>query len=125
MKLAFWPPNVLLSIWAWFAVVLHFSPSCIAANAYSSASSSSNHEPNLRAALVSVVHESDLPAILSSVQQLEQTFNADYQYDWVFFSAEPLSDTFRSKTSNATRASCLFEVIPREHWRSSVASSAY
>lgn len=71
----------------------------------------------LRAALVSLAHEEDLPAILVSIQQLEDTFNFQYQYHWVFFSTEPLSETFRRETSNATKAICLYEVIPRDHWR--------
>lgn len=121
MKLASWSSNVQLSIWAWFAVVLYLSPTCVSAIA----AGSSTHDPSLslRAALVSVVRESDLTAILTSINQLEDAFNSEYHYDWVFFSSEPLSNTFHARTSNATRASCLYEVS-RENWRASVASSA-
>lgn len=74
-----------------------------------------------KAAFVSVAHEHDLPAVLSSMSQLEETFNHRYHYHWVFFSTQPLSEEFRRQTSNATGAICIYEVIS-EH---NLASSRY
>ena len=68
-------------------------------------------DPTPRAALVTLAREDDLPAVLSSMSQLEDTFNYRYRYDWVFFSTDPLSDRFRSLTSNVTAASCIYEVV--------------
>ncbi|KJZ73786.1 hypothetical protein HIM_06904 [Hirsutella minnesotensis 3608] len=64
-----------------------------------------------RAVLVSLAHEHDLDPILSSVSQLEKTFNNRHRYDWVFFSTRPLGEEFRRLTSNATNATCMYEVI--------------
>ncbi|KAH6609971.1 glycosyltransferase family 15 [Trichoderma cornu-damae] len=72
-------------------------------------SSATDQRP--RAAFVSLAHEHDLPAVLSSISQLEETFNHRYQYHWVFFSTQPLSEEFRRQTSNATGAVCIYEVI--------------
>lgn len=68
-------------------------------------------DPSPRAALVTLAHERDLPALLSSIHQLEDTFNKRYSYDWVFFSTKSLSTEFRQLTSNATKATCIYEVI--------------
>lgn len=66
---------------------------------------------NPRAALVALAYEHDLGPLLSSIHQLEDAFNNRYNYDWVFFSTEPLSDEFRRFTSNATTATCIYEVV--------------
>lgn len=68
-----------------------------------------------KAAFVSVAHEHDLPAVLSSMSQLEETFNHRYLYHWVFFSTQPLSEEFRRQTSNATGAICIYEVISEQN----------
>ncbi|KHN95896.1 alpha-1,2 mannosyltransferase KTR1 [Metarhizium album ARSEF 1941] len=64
-----------------------------------------------RAALVTLAYEYDLEPLLSSMHQLEQAFNSRYNYDWVFFSTVPLSEEFRRLTSNATTATCVYEVV--------------
>ncbi|KAK5996469.1 putative mannosyltransferase KTR3-like protein [Cladobotryum mycophilum] len=69
-----------------------------------------------RAALISLAHEHDLQALLSTIHQLEGAFNHRYHYDWVIFSTKPLSDEFRSLTSNATSGSCIYEVITEGNW---------
>ncbi|KAL6853200.1 glycosyltransferase family 15 protein [Trichoderma novae-zelandiae] len=76
-------------------------------------SSATDQRP--RAAFVSLAHEHDLPAVLSSISQLEETFNHRYRYHWVFFSTQPLSEEFRQQTSNATGAVCLYEVISEDN----------
>ncbi|KAM4063198.1 glycolipid 2-alpha-mannosyltransferase [Hirsutella rhossiliensis] len=68
-----------------------------------------------RAVIVSLAHEHDLRPILSSISQLEETFNSRHRYDWVFFSTRPLSEQFRRLTSNATKAACLYDVIDNAH----------
>lgn len=86
-------------------------------------SSATDQRP--RAAFVSLAHEHDLPAILSSISQLEETYNHRYRYPWVFFSTQPLSEDFRQQTSNATGAVCLYEVITKENLISPKQPSAF
>lgn len=107
--------------WAWWCIILHTAPGVCINEAALSASPTpghvtSEHGQVPRAAFVSLVHESDLPAILTSICDLEATFNKQHQHEWVFFSTEPLGEEFRRRTSNATGATCLYEVIPREDW---------
>lgn len=48
-----------------------------------------------RAALISLVRNSELPGILQSMRQLEFQWNRKYGYPWVFFNDEPFSDEFK------------------------------
>ncbi|UNI17994.1 hypothetical protein JDV02_004295 [Purpureocillium takamizusanense] len=64
-----------------------------------------------RAVFVALAQEYDLDPVLSSIHHLEDNFNKRYQYGWVFFSTAPLSDEFRRRTSNATGAACMYEVV--------------
>ena len=48
-----------------------------------------------RAALISLVRNTELPGIVQSMTQLEYRWNRKYQYPWIFFSDEPFSDEFK------------------------------
>ncbi|KAI6777677.1 uncharacterized protein J7T54_003825 [Emericellopsis cladophorae] len=74
-------------------------------------------DTSLRAAIIALIDEPDLPRIIDTVVQLERSFNEEYEYDWIFFSSTDLSETFRRQTSNATKFTCLYEIISNEHWR--------
>lgn len=51
-----------------------------------------------RAALISLVRNSELDGIVQSMTQLEYHWNRKYQYPWVFFNDEPFSDEFKVST---------------------------
>ncbi|KAF5025776.1 hypothetical protein F66182_2109 [Fusarium sp. NRRL 66182] len=103
------PPRFTL-LWTGAIALLHFTLFVCG-----SALSSSADAP-LKAALVSLVNEGDLPATLFSIEQVEDKFNNRYLYDWIFFSVQELGNEFKELTSNATNATCIFEVIPHENW---------
>ena len=48
-----------------------------------------------RAALISLVRNSELPGLMQSMRQLEHQWNRKYQYPWVFFNDEPFNDEFK------------------------------
>lgn len=48
-----------------------------------------------RAALISLVRNSELPGIMQSMRQLEYQWNRKYNYPWIFFNDEPFSDEFK------------------------------
>lgn len=97
---------VQLAKWSWLALLIPlYSP---AECHFLSPASALDSTP--RAALVTLAHENDLEPLLSSMYQLEDSFNNRYKYDWVFFGVETLSDRFRQLTSNATTATCIYEV---------------
>ncbi|KAF4974416.1 hypothetical protein FZEAL_8690 [Fusarium zealandicum] len=97
-------------LWAW-ALALVYLTTFVRGH-----TSSSYADTAPRAALVSLAHDHDLPAMLFSMQQLEDKFNSRYHYHWVFFSTQELGDDFKQRTSNATNATCIYEVIPDENW---------
>lgn len=69
-----------------------------------------------RAALISLVRNSELEGIQQSMRQLESTWNYQYQYPWVFFNDEPFTEEFKTSTRNLTSADCYYEVVPEDHW---------
>lgn len=69
-----------------------------------------------RAAIISLVRNSELPGMMQSIRQLEYRFNSKYQYPWIFFNDEPFSDEFKAGTQNSTSAKCYYAVVPKEHW---------
>ncbi|PHH82332.1 hypothetical protein CDD82_6306 [Ophiocordyceps australis] len=95
-----------LVVWAWLCLWLQ--PSTLV-SVFAVGDIFTDHPP--RAVLVALAHEHDLQPILSSITQIQDIFNTRYRYDWVFFSTSPLSDGFRRLTSNATNATCLYEVV--------------
>jgi len=48
-----------------------------------------------RAAIISLVRNSELEGIMQSMRQLEWHWNHKYKYPWIFFSEEPFSDDFK------------------------------
>ncbi|MCJ1354316.1 MAG: hypothetical protein MMC33_004304 [Icmadophila ericetorum] len=69
-----------------------------------------------RAAIVSLVRNSELQGLMNSIRQLEYRWNRNYQYPWIFFNDEPFTDEFKQATQNLTSAKCYYEVVPKEHW---------
>lgn len=85
-----------------------------------------------RAALISLVRNSELPGLTQSMRQLEFQWNRKYNYPWIFFNDEPFSDEFKVRTrclaesqplicrqaatQNLTTAQCYYEVVPNDHW---------
>ncbi|ROT36465.1 nucleotide-diphospho-sugar transferase [Sodiomyces alkalinus F11] len=68
-----------------------------------------------RAALVALVENGDMEAMVSTINQMETHFNGPYGYDWTLFSHEELSLEFKQAASNATHAAVTFDIIPEEH----------
>ncbi|KAK7959917.1 uncharacterized protein PG986_004771 [Apiospora aurea] len=71
-----------------------------------------------KAALISLVNNSDVAAMVHTVTQLEASFNAKklHRYDWVFFNHEEFTDEFKAAVLNISSSRCFFERIPKEHW---------
>ncbi len=59
-----------------------------------------------RAALISLVRNSELEGILQSMRQLEYHWNRKYQYPWIFFNDEPFNDEFKVRYPVTYAADC-------------------
>lgn len=91
-----------------------------------------HHSAKPRAALISLVRNSELSGLMQSMRQLEFQWNRKYNYPWIFFNDEPFSDEFKVRpglrlvqdelirkqaaTQNLTSAKCYYEVVPEVHW---------
>lgn len=71
-----------------------------------------------KAALISLVRNSELAGIQQSIRQLEYRFNSNplHRYPWVFFNDVPFTQDFIDGTMNLTSGGAHYEVIPKEHW---------
>lgn len=70
----------------------------------------------INATILSLVRNSELEGMLSSMKDLEATFNRKFNYPWTFFNDEPFSSSFKQAVRKATNAEVRFEQIPSEHW---------
>jgi mannosyltransferase len=70
----------------------------------------------INATLLSLVRNSELEDIITSMKDLERTWNHKFNYPWTFFNDEPFTEEFIAKTSAQTKAACRYELIPKEHW---------
>lgn len=44
--------------------------------------------------------------MVSSMRDLERTWNSKFNYPWTFFNDKPFTEEFKRKTSAATKAKC-------------------
>ncbi|GAM38457.1 hypothetical protein TCE0_033f09195 [Talaromyces pinophilus] len=72
--------------------------------------------PRANATLISLVRNSELEGIISSMRYMEKSFNSKFNYPWVFFNDVEFTQEFKDKTQAETKAPCAYELIPKEHW---------
>ncbi|CCH59308.1 hypothetical protein TBLA_0B04730 [Henningerozyma blattae CBS 6284] len=69
-----------------------------------------------RAALVTLVRNSDLANMLHTIENIESHFNNRYHYDWVFLNDDDFTEDFRKETSEAVSGKTFYGKIPKEYW---------
>ncbi|KAI1994138.1 alpha 1,2-mannosyltransferase 2.4.1 [Ophidiomyces ophidiicola] len=68
------------------------------------------------ATFVSLVRDSDLWDMIHSIRQIEDRFNRNYHYDWVFLNDGDFSEEFKKLTSSFVSGKAHYGKIPTEHW---------
>ncbi|KAF8827336.1 hypothetical protein HHX47_DHR5000548 [Lentinula edodes] len=68
------------------------------------------------ATLVFLARNSDLSGVLNSMRHLEDKFNKEYGYPWVFLNEEEFDGEFKSAVQKESSAPISFGLIPKEHW---------
>jgi mannosyltransferase len=69
------------------------------------------------AVLVMLARNSEVSGAVSSVQNVQEQFNDNFGYPWVFLNDEEWSEEFKEEVGEAVRgADVKFEVIPKEMW---------
>ncbi|RLV94526.1 putative mannosyltransferase KTR2 [Spathaspora sp. JA1] len=68
------------------------------------------------ATMVMLCRNSDLEGALKSMRSLEDRFNRDYKYPWVFLNEVPFSEEFIEKTTLMASGKVYHELIPEQDW---------
>lgn len=69
------------------------------------------------AVLVMLARNSEVSGTVSSVRNVQEQFNDNFGYPWVFLNDEERSNEFKEKVGKAVgRANAKFEAIPEEIW---------
>ncbi|KAF3483056.1 glycolipid 2-alpha-mannosyltransferase [Arthroderma uncinatum] len=70
----------------------------------------------VNATFVTLARNSDIWEIAKSIRQVEDRFNKDYHYDWVFLNDGEFSDEFKKFTTALVSGKTHYGLIPKEHW---------
>lgn len=54
--------------------------------------------------------------MVKSIRHVEDRFNRNYHYDWVFLNDQPFDDTFKKVTTALVSGKTHYGVIPEEQW---------
>ncbi|KAI9065173.1 glycosyltransferase family 15 protein [Trametes sanguinea] len=68
------------------------------------------------ATFVFLARNGDLSGVVMSMKQVEDRFNKEFQYPYVFLNEEPFSDEFKERVQTLTDSKIEFGLIPRENW---------
>lgn len=71
---------------------------------------SPNSEQSARtnAALITLVRNEELDQLLSTMSDLERTWNSKFNYPYIFFNDVPFTEEFKQKTQAMTKAKCQY-----------------
>jgi len=70
----------------------------------------------MNATFVTLARNSDVWEISRSIRQIEDRFNRNYNYDWVFLNDADFDETFISITTALTSGTARYGKIGKEHW---------
>ena len=70
----------------------------------------------MNATFVTLARNSDLWDIVKSIRQVEDRFNRNYHYGWVFLNDKPFDATFKKVTSALISGETYYGEIQEEHW---------
>lgn len=60
----------------------------------------------INATLLALVRNGEVDDMVSSMLDLERTWNHKFNYPWTFFNDVPFTEEFKEKTQAATKAKC-------------------
>jgi alpha 1,2-mannosyltransferase len=72
--------------------------------------------PRANATFVTLARNSDLHEIVKSIRNVEDRFNHNFNYPWVFLNDVPFDDEFKRVTSAMCSGKVEYGVIPEGHW---------
>lgn len=92
------------------------SSSPVSPNAKSGLPAPLSKDEKMNATFVTLARNSDLWEIVKSIRTVEDRFNRNYHYDWVFLNDKPFDAEFKRVTSALISGKAYYGDIPQEHW---------
>ncbi|KAL2861260.1 glycosyltransferase family 15 protein [Aspergillus lucknowensis] len=68
------------------------------------------------ATFVTLARNSEVWEIAQAIRKVEDRFNRNFHYDWVFLNDKPFDDNFKRITTSLVSGTARFGEIPPEHW---------
>lgn len=75
-----------------------------------------NTSERVNATFVTLARNSDIWEIAKSIRTVEDRFNRNYNYDWVFLNDKDFDDDFKKLTTSLVSGTTYYGRIPHEHW---------
>ncbi|KAJ5218631.1 uncharacterized protein N7498_000730 [Penicillium cinerascens] len=79
-------------------------------------SSGNNSSERVNATFVTLARNSDIWEIAKSIRTVEDRFNRNYNYDWVFLNDADFDDDFKKLTTSLVSGTTHYGRIPKAHW---------
>ncbi|EED17750.1 alpha-1,2-mannosyltransferase (Ktr4), putative [Talaromyces stipitatus ATCC 10500] len=76
----------------------------------------SENSARINATLLSLVRNQELTELVTTMKDLERTWNHKFNYPWTFLNDEPFTPEFKKRTQEVTKAKCYYEQVPKDHW---------
>ena len=70
----------------------------------------------MNATFVTLARNGDLWELVKSIRHVEDRFNRNYHYDWVFLNNDEFDDEFKKVTSALVSGTTHYGLIPQDHW---------
>jgi alpha 1,2-mannosyltransferase len=70
----------------------------------------------VNATFVTLARNGDVWDLAKSIRQIEDRFNRNHHYDWVFLNDRPFDDEFKKLTTALVSGTTHYGLIPTEHW---------
>src|ERR1700753_3282394 len=70
-----------------------------------------NYSSRINASIISLVRNDELEGIISSMRQLEASWNSKFNYPWTFFNNVPFTEEFKRRTTAETKGRCRYGKI--------------
>lgn len=83
---------------------------------YNPISTGSSSAARVNATFVTLARNGDLWDLVQSIRSVEDRFNRNYNYDWVFLNDVDFDDEFKTLTTALVSGKTHYGKIPKEHW---------
>ena len=67
--------------------------------------------PRINATLLALVRNEEVNDMISSMRDLERTWNRKFNYPWTFFNDVPFDEEFKRRTQKETKAKCHYGTL--------------